>query len=83
MFAWQHFENFRTKQSRTGDYLPPVEMGEILLPLTLGKDRAEGEKKISYGVPVVARQAKNPARIREDTGLIPGLAQWIKDPALL
>ncbi len=34
-----------------------------------------------YRVPIVARQVKNSACILEDADLIPGLDQWVKDPA--
>ena len=34
-------------------------------------------------VPVVAQQVKNLTSIHEDTGLIPGLAHWVKDLVLL
>ena len=34
------------------------------------------------GVPLVGQWVKDPNSIHEDMGLIPGIAQWVKDLAL-
>ena len=51
------------------------------------KKNTENKKRLNsqdyiFGVPVVAQSLTNLTRNHEVAGLIPGLAQWVKDLAL-
>ena len=43
----------------------------------------QDEEKLSRGVPIVALQVTNPTGNHKDMVLIPGHAQWVKDPVVL
>ena len=60
-----------------------TEISSQRLALNAHTKKNTGYKIRSLGGPILAHWIKNPTSFCEDAGLIPGLAQWVKDSASL
>ena len=52
-------------------------------PYASGEAKKTKLIKMYLGVPIMVQGLMNLTNIHEDAGSIPGLAQWVKDPAWL
>ena len=59
---------------------------EIIIKLVTFQEKKKKQnktlKRYFMGVPIVAQQVMHPTNIHVDVSSVPGLTQWVKDPAL-
>jgi len=60
---------------------PPDLISSLVIPICRGSG-SKKKKNVYLGVPVMAQWLMNLTRNHEVAGSIPGLPQWVKDPAL-
>ena len=68
-------------QTQTRSLVPSPPPYSLPMHQREGKPETRKESDL-LEVPVVAQQLMNPTSTHEVVGLIPGLAQWVKGPAL-
>ena len=78
-------KNNKKNQTPNPRQKPKTTFGDSLRDYNMHRDLPKSNINLylSLRVPFVAQQLMIPTKNHEDLGLIPGMDQWIKDPALL